>query len=261
MSFADTTPILEPGICLEYFKIRRNRRLGSNFGDSDFLASSPKLQSWGNNHQSSQLIIASSFESRRVVRDFATNVIELIHAAKFPVVWALDTRGTIERAISTSDLLKYLISQILRQNQSLLNERSAALSAVRFQSARTVGDWLSLFGSILDGLPRLYLVLDVELLQQCLTSEATTWPERFQELFLALAARGSQTAVKVVFLSTRSSHAKQLGEPDEGSVLRVPSERQRVAMKRKRDESVRWAVGVRKRPKLKGFADVQGPVA
>lgn len=56
---------------------------------------------------------------------------------------------------SVVDVLKQLVLQALRIDQSMLNERACALSAARFQSARTEAQWFDLLGSVIPGFPRL----------------------------------------------------------------------------------------------------------
>jgi hypothetical protein len=245
MSFTDATPLLDPEKCLEFFKIRRNIRNARDPGHSDF-ANAPQLQAWGNSSSSSQLVVNGGFETRHIARDFAADIIEFIRGASVPIIWALDSGD--KKTYSTSDILKYLVSQILQQNHTLLNERSAALSAARFQSAKTPRDWMNLFGSVLVGLPQLYVILDVDVLEKCLTSEAMTWPDRFRELFSALAARNVRTTVKVAFMITRLRHKSQLGDFEEREVLRIPCNRRGGIRKTTQNN-----VGVRARRKRERF--------
>lgn len=216
---------MNPEKCLEHARVRRNQRCTRQPSDTNFIANSSQLQDWGNGLTSTQLLVHGNFESRHATRDFAVDVIELVQGANVPIIWALDI-GDKERSVYTpSDVLKYLISQILQQNSGLLDERSAAFSPVRFQNARTLRAWMDLLVSVLQGVPQVFLVLDLEVVEKCLTSETIAWQDLFQELFSRLADTNSQTRVKVAFLSTKSSHRTGLGNFDERNILRVPSNR------------------------------------
>jgi hypothetical protein len=82
----------------------------------------------------------------------------------------------------------------------LVNEQSPVLNAARFQSARTEGDWFELLGSVLEGLPQIYVVVDAEILSKEFSSHIR-WPEAFLHLFERLQERFCKSVVKVVLVS------------------------------------------------------------
>jgi hypothetical protein len=147
-------------------------------------------------------------------------MIDLITKAAVPVIWALNIpQSRIE--YSSKDVIKYLISQVLRQNHTLLNERSASLNAARYQSASTVEDWIDLLGTVLEGLPQAYLIIDLDVLQN---SEGTvdSWTQLFQQLFEGLEVRGARTTLKVALLGSRTAHRSCLSELDQKQILQLP---------------------------------------
>jgi hypothetical protein len=124
---------------------------------------------------------------------------------KIPVLWTLSAKAENNLGWrSPVEVLKQLVLQVLYVNHSLLNEQSAALNASRFQSATTEADWFDLLGSVLEGLPQVYIVIDAEVMSRQFSSEIS-WPEAFLELFGKLKARCCKTIVKVVLLSFGNS--------------------------------------------------------
>jgi hypothetical protein len=184
----------------QYYASRRNRRCRNDSHIHRPCLDSTQLQKWGGMAESSQVLIQGSFRDRHVVRDFAIDMIDLISDASVPVVWALDPNHKPDTAFTLVDVLKYMASQILQLNHTMLNERSVSLSAARFQSTTAEAGWFSLLGSVLEGLQQIYIVIDLELLNRSVTSE-TSWLAEFPRLFKSLVARNIRTLVKVAFIN------------------------------------------------------------
>jgi len=168
-----------------------------------------------------------------MTRDFAVDAIDLITTAHVPVVWALSFQGLDSGAGGPLDVLKYLVSQVLQLNHTLLNERSAALSAARFQSAKSCQDWLNLLGSVLQGLEQIYIIIDLDVLGQGLR-EDIPWPDLFIQLADGLSARSLHTIVKVAFICSRRQHRSRLGSFDMERVLEITKGRKSRVQKAER---------------------------
>lgn len=101
-------------------------------------------------------MLKGSSTSRFEVKDFCVTIIDLLRDSGFLVVWVLKAAGDYStEATSVIDLLKGIISQILRLNFALRNETSLALSCAHFRSAEMENDWLKLLISVLAGIPHL----------------------------------------------------------------------------------------------------------
>lgn len=135
---------------------------------------------------------------------------------KIPTVWVLNpTKDARYRDPQITDLLKQLVSQVLRLNHTMLDERSLALSAARFQSATTEREWFDILGSVMRGLDQLYVVIDVECLHRPDDSTAAfSWLEAFRGLFNGLRVRGTRTVVKVVLVNYLRALKVHDGEED-----------------------------------------------
>ena len=220
MSFTSASPFATPEISRRYFAVRRNRNRRKGHDHSSFFTNCPQLQAWESQSNSSQIAIYSGYDTRQAVRDFAVDAIELIMSAQIPVIWALKLPHT-EFKFSEEDVLKYLVSQILRLNETLLNERSAGLNAARYQSATTLEEWFSLLGCVVEGLPQVFIIIDLGLLHSEVHA-TIAWSQLFEQFFEELNKRCIRTTVKVAFLGTRTSHRGILRDLDHGRILQLP---------------------------------------
>jgi len=209
MKFVSDIPISECEKTLHYHQFMRNkqRSLPNQQALNPFWHSS-EVQSWGSRSTSSLLGIRGTFQSRFEVIDFGVNLIELVQEAKLPVLWAFKSserdKESTEPAnsLSTTDLLKHLVSQALCLNHKGLTrvtEHSAGMIVQRFKIASTEEEWLELLCSILTSFSHIYLVIDMSLASAF--NSTATLPARFRWLFRELSNRGSKTIVKVCLVS------------------------------------------------------------
>ena len=171
---------------------------------SDPFWLTPKVQVWNSAKSSSLIMVKGTFKTRFQIKDFCTNMVELLRSSQIPVVWVLKTIDVAAgQEISTVDLLKCLVSQVLRLNQSLQTDFAISNRLRMFLNATKEKDWFSLLGSVLEKLPRLYIVIDIEILSASLASltKGFSWPSAFLDLFQGLLDRGLKTVVKVVLVS------------------------------------------------------------
>ncbi len=165
---------------------------------------SPRLKDWTTSKSSSLIIVKGSYATRSQARDFGINVIEAVRSASIPILWALhDNSKSVCETTSTVDLLKSLVQQAIRVNKTFQSEKHCTLSCTRIQSARDEKEWLDILGSVLVGLPLLYIVVNLESLGRnpLAMTEHFSWPLAFLSLFQSLSSRGVATVVKVVLIS------------------------------------------------------------
>jgi hypothetical protein len=125
----------------------------------------------------------------------------------YPTLWILRTidqnEGSTSYQPSTVDLLKALVLQAIKLNCTLHNDYTISSRLQMYMSATTEAQWFALLASVLQGLPVVYLVIDIETLGSSLAEiEANfSWPTAFLNLFQELSARVIKTLVKVVLVS------------------------------------------------------------
>jgi hypothetical protein len=146
-------------------------------------------------------MIRGSFRDRIKARDLAASIIATLKKNQSPVVWAIVPQfGTVSTPLTSLDILKNLVLQILQMNKSILEDYSQPLSAIKFQCATTESEWFDLLVLVLTGIPTIYMVIDIEVFRSDLEN-GPTWPVAFVKLFQKLAARSPGTAVKVAIIS------------------------------------------------------------
>ncbi|KAK8240491.1 hypothetical protein HDK90DRAFT_479884 [Phyllosticta capitalensis] len=185
-----------------YYASTRNLRRRRKGIEPSIFQNSKNLKSWGSSPESSIIHVVGSFQVRHVARDFAADMIDLVSEAKIPVVWALQQQGRAPDEYTAVDVLKGLVSQVLTQNETLLNEKSASICATKFQSARTESEWFSLLGHALNGLKDVCFIIDIEAMG-LRDADQPSWTDAFHALFLALRTHNVPTKVKVVLVSYR----------------------------------------------------------
>jgi hypothetical protein len=129
------------------------------------LWAAPCLRTWSEDSCSSLLVMMGSLPQKIQTQAAGTRMIEMIKSAGLPVLWAVKgSTGSVSDR-STTELLKYLAMQALQLNSSGLADKvSPQFNATRVASASTEQDWLQVLGAGLSGVPKIYLVIDPEIL-------------------------------------------------------------------------------------------------
>lgn len=131
----------------------------------------------------------------------------MLQEANIPVIWGLKLpvdRKTANQ-ISTIDLLKYLTSQAIRANKNIHNDAALAPRMGAYAEAKTEEEWMAILLSVLQGIPLLYIILDMEILSRSAQGPAQDfWPGAFLHLFEELSRRSKRTVVRVALVSAGS---------------------------------------------------------
>jgi len=154
LAFVDKTPLPSAQISLKYHLGMRKRHLRDNPGYLDLLDGSKQLYQWALLPNSTLIMIRGSFRDRIKARDLAASIIAILKKNQSPVVWAIIPQfGTVSTPLTSLDILKNLVLQILQMNKSILEDYSQPLSAIKFQCATTESDWFDLLVLVLTGIP------------------------------------------------------------------------------------------------------------
>lgn len=179
----------------------RIRHLRDNPGHLDILQGSKQLHEWASLPNPALIIIRGSFKDRIKARDLAASIISILNRNRNPVVWVLVPRfGMVDGRLTSVDVLKQLVLQILHMNKSILENHSQPLSAVKFQCATTESEWFDLLVLVLAGVQMIYMVIDIEVFRSDLEN-GRNWPGAFIRLFEELEVRSKGTVVKVAIIS------------------------------------------------------------
>lgn len=166
-----------------------------------------KIQKWNKGKDSSLVIINGTWKTRLDLQNFCAESIAILLDAKCPVIWVLkalnvDRTATDQAQVSTIDLLKYIISQAILVNKNIHTDAALIPRLMAYLDAKSEDDLMNILASILQGIPRLYIIIDVEVLGQNLgTLTEDFWPAAFLRMFSELSTRSIGTIVKVVLIS------------------------------------------------------------
>ncbi|KAK6852030.1 hypothetical protein PG995_012155 [Apiospora arundinis] len=168
-----------------------------------------KVQKWNQSSTSSLVAVSGAWKTRFHLQSFCTQAVAMLRDAQIPVIWALKTpireRGATD-AVSSIDLIKYLIAQAIAINKSIHTDAALTPCHKSFVGAQTEDDWVRILGSVLQGIPYLYIILDIEVVSQNLAGPANDfWLAAFGQIFNELSARGSKTLVRVALVGYGAS--------------------------------------------------------
>lgn len=174
----------------------------------------PKFNKWKYTKTSSMILVKGDYKSRQNVKGFAVDIVRLLRQENISAVWALKIPHNSDRVMeefSVIDILKDLISQLLRLNFSMHTEHLASLSCAQFRIAETLDDWLGLLTMMLDNVPSLYIVIDIEAVGVAFAKEACgfSWLTSFSNIMRKLDAKGAITQVKILLLSYGSASLQE----------------------------------------------------
>ena len=216
MNITSRTSSIDAMKSLQYCVFMRNRRSSRPSFVSHPFWLEEKFQTWKSMPASSLIMVKGNYTSRFEIKNFCVDAIQLLRDARVPIFWALrTTEQDAIQAPSVTDILKNLVCQVLRLNILAQNERSLALSCSKFHRAETEAQWFDLLGSVLAGLPQIYIIVDVEAASPIYaSSKVFSWPLGFLNVFKKLSERGLKTIVKVVLVSYGSTVFQDLAQKD-----------------------------------------------
>jgi hypothetical protein len=163
-------------------------------------------------------MINGTHKLRFQIKDFCTNSISVLQDSGIPVIWAMKTlepegirntgpEETTKKGsggkVSTIEILKYLVSQAIRVNKSIHTDAALAPRLKAYLGATTEQEWFNILASILQGIPLLYIIIDIEVLDSSIAEPSSpfSWPSSFLKIFKELKERGINTVIKVALVS------------------------------------------------------------
>lgn len=178
LSFTSSTSLPNPETTLRYCRNVRQRRIKSRQSSGSVrigsLSNEAYLFSWASNLDPSLLVLKGSPSTRDNTKDFATGIVELFISMNLPVIWAFRNQGCLESGEDKFiQILKHLTWQALQLDTSISQAISPSFNATLLHVTRTEADWFNILKLIFARLPRVFIVIDTELLSTSTTASAS----------------------------------------------------------------------------------------
>jgi len=180
---------LNPTEALQLGTVMRDRRRARRVGPPPSVWLSKTLGEWISASAASVLVLEGSFIRREDSRDFALDLIHLARSVQMPTVWVL---GANMPSLSAVDAIQSLIQQIL----DLHGERftDSALSEQDFRSCNTTTDWIDLFITVVNHVPRCLLVVEAQ-------DKSLQTVQMMEQFWGEVVKRRVKTVLKILLLT------------------------------------------------------------
>lgn len=171
----------------------------SRFIDIDPVWTSAPISVWSSGSSSAFLLIQGSLGKQYETQAIGTHMARFIRAEQVAVLWALQTTARYQPVRTTpTQILKYLTMQALQlRHEAIGGLISQSCNQTRIASARSVEQWTTILSSVLNGLPLVYLVVDLDLVDP-----EVTIPELIHALS-DLSVKCKHTALKIAVINKR----------------------------------------------------------
>lgn len=134
-----------------------------------------------------------------------TDMAQLIRNQNLPVIWALRFANHWDLDLTSSDILRMLVLQAFQMNHSLLSGHrgsgkpiSHPVTLSHLREASSLNDWLNILKQVLMNVPRIFILLDGDLISQA------TRNDRHEAIILTELLR-TEMAVSVKILVPASN--------------------------------------------------------
>ncbi|KAL7790948.1 hypothetical protein V8C37DRAFT_382944 [Trichoderma ceciliae] len=255
LSHLSNVPLDDPLICFQYHLFFRNRRaLGTSpRTTTNPFWLSPQFRSLFSSEKPALAVMKGGFTCRQVLQDFCVDVIQHLRGSDIPTLWALKrASGSKDEhsVFSIIDLLKYLIFQALRLNESSKTERTIAWRSAQFHRATTAMELFQLLLAVVNSLGRqVYLVIDLEIVHESLRGpDGFDIVSEFLQSFQATPTHSPATRMKVIIVRY-SAISREMQQMSDAALVVVPVRAVRRGRQQERESrrrvktAVAYAVG------------------
>ncbi|KAF6811845.1 hypothetical protein CMUS01_13184 [Colletotrichum musicola] len=227
----EDTPVADDS--LAWCRSMRNRRR-QKAPTQILLSELSKLETWASS-PSSMLLLAEGKGVRASSIDFAADFLDIIADHGLPSIWALpSTVNSIQEEspdISVSGVLRSLISQLLVLNPALVTEGVNPLTTKHFKTAKTIRRWLQLFETCASDFRRLFVVIDMGVIENACGHEEAEDElfslSDFLEEISQIVQRRRRGGLKIIIVSWRFETITSLDSEDIFGDLRILTDRGR----------------------------------
>jgi hypothetical protein len=212
--------LIEAELRVDHAYSFRRHKFGKSRRQQDFtptetrISNPHQLQEWASSERSSLIMIQGAYSERFAIRGLCVDLILTLQTKEIPTIWALKSprRSDTAMALSTTDILRSLLCQALYLNMNFRSERLISSISAAAQETTNPDAMFDILASTLDGITRVYLIIDIDSLSSF--PEKIAWPSSILTMFRKLADHGSQSNVKVMLVSYTANTFPKVSDPE-----------------------------------------------
>jgi hypothetical protein len=214
--------------------LAKRRQLWARSGREsfDFIQ---RLSHWISISGSSVLVVQTAVRAEPRAKDLTVEVINLLQATSYQVIYSLSQPYAVDRAYSVIDVFKTLVYQALRHNPDIVLKDPGLVNIARFQADHTEAEWLALTRLVFSKIARCFVILEVEQLYRASGRETDCIRrllQTFQDIVDSVTSSGN--VLKLLFVSYETDRAKSVMSPRHASCIVASVERAPPAIRRRK---------------------------
>jgi hypothetical protein len=202
-----------------------------------------RLGTWSSQEINSVLLIDTN--TPLVAKAFMIDLVDLIlDNGQLPIIWALRYADYWDQRTTATDVIRMLVLQTMQVAAENLLRSPFPVTVEHLREAASLKDWVNILGRLLSSLPRVFIVLDANLLAYATGHERSEAAEMLDILRLGLSGRDNDigagsNSVKIVTATSSVSRA-----------YTEKLERENACVKIHTGDSSDWRKSRRRRPPM-----------
>ena len=230
MSFMHKLP--SSGESLSYCQSMRSRRRERT---RLRLPAISTLEHWASEPRSSLLLVQG--RTGRASKDFMVDTTVLIRETKLPILWAMRFADYWKTDIAWVDILRVLVLQALQINPGALTDSAHPLTVMELRDASDESDWLLILQRALQGVERIFIVLDADLLGYAIAGDKHMATKCLEMMKRKLAS----TYIKIFVTKSivQEAYIREHWDPGSWSNIQVSQDQYGRAVKHRRQNKMR----------------------
>jgi len=170
-----------------------------------------RLGTWSSQEINSVLLIDTN--TPLVAKAFMIDLVDLIlDNGQLPIIWALRYADYWDQRTTATDVIRMLVLQTMQVAAENLLRSPFPVTVEHLREAASLKDWVNILGRLLSSLPRVFIVLDADLLAYATGHERSEAAEMLDILRLGLSGRDNDigagsNSVKIVTATSSVSRA------------------------------------------------------
>lgn len=175
------------------------------------------LHQWASESKTSLLLMRSS--SKQASKDFMVDMINLIRETELPILWAMRFVDYWKVEILWVDILRALVLQAIQINPQALMNGVYPLKIRHLREASDELDWLLILQRALQGVERIFIILDADLIGHATAGDKYTATKCLEMLNQKLTS--TNTKIFITKSVVQEAYVREHWDPGSWSNLQI----------------------------------------